>query len=263
MSMKALSIGASGMTAFNQSLDVIGNNIANLTTPGFKSARANFVDLAYGSVVAAGAPSGGVSTGVGIAYGNGSTIGSTQNDFTQGPLEFTGRSLDAAISGVGFFSVTDADGNQFYTRAGNFTLNANGDMILPGSSEGLTLNPGINIPADASDISIASDGTVSGTVNGQSQVFGQIEAVRFQNPQGLAQVGGNLFAETGASGAPVAGNFGQGGFGELQQGFLEQSNVSIVNETVDLITTQNGFQLNAEVVRAANENLTTLTRLNS
>lgn len=171
--------------------------------------------------------------------------------------------MDVAISGDGFFTVADGEGNQFYTRAGNFTLNANGDLVLPTSNGLLSVQPPINIPNGAQNISIGSEGTVTAQLPGQDgpAVLGQLQAVRFINPEGLAQLGDNLLGETGASGPPQVGNFGTNGFGVAVQGFLEGSNVEAIDEIIELINTQQAFALSAQAFQAANQNLLTLRGL--
>jgi flagellar basal-body rod protein FlgG len=237
-------------------LDVNANNLANTNTDGFKASRANFQDLVYqslgGSLGGSGAP------GVGLSGGSGASISSIQVDFSQGPIRPTGIRTDVAINGPGFFQVADGEGNLRYSRAGNFTLNGNGELVLPTSGGGLPVQPPMQIPAGTGTIGIAADGTV--TADGA--VVGQLQAAGFLNPEGLLQLGNNLFAETGASGPPLLGNFAADGFGSLQQGALEGSNVDVTEEIVTLIQEQQVFNLNSEVVRAANQRLQLLTTLN-
>lgn len=255
MSLQALLTGANGMLTQSQALEVNANNLANTNTDGFKSSRANFQDLFYQSIAGAG---GGSGPGLGASFGSGAAISSIQVNFSQGPLRPTGLPTDVAISGEGFFTVADANGNRSYTRAGNFTSNADGQLVLPSSAGGLLLQPPIRIPDGTATIGINPDGVV--TADGQ--VVGQLEANRFLNPEGLSQTGDRLFVETGASGPPIAGNFGADEFGRLQQGFLEGSNVDVTQEIVTLIEEQQVFSLNSEVVRAANQRLQLLTTLN-
>lgn len=259
MSFRALNIGATGLSAQSQKLDVVANNLANSNTDGFKASRASFENLVGQAMRTAGA--GQTSpTGVGLSVGGGVSFSSTQTDFTQGPLRETGRPLDAAIAGDGFFAVADAQGNTLYTRAGNFSLNANGDLVLPTSSGSRLVLPGVNIPAGASDVAIGPDGTVSALLPGSQtpRALGQLQGARFINPEGLLQLGDNLLAETGVSGPPLPAAFGQDGLGVLQQGFLEGSNVEAVEEIVELINTQQAFALSAQAFQAANQNLLTV-----
>lgn len=253
--MQAFYAGASGLRSQSQSLDITANNLANAATTGFKSSRANFQDLLYNSLSNGGV--GGAGPGLGISFGGGTALSSTQLDFAQGPLQSTGQPYDVAINGRGFFAVTDNDGNRFFTRAGNFTLNADGMLTLPTSSGGLGLEPPIRIPDGTANVSIGPQGAV--VADGVE--VGRIAAVGFINPEGLEQIGDNLFAETGASGAPFVGQFGQEGFGSLSQGYLEGSNVDTVEQIINLITTQQFFSLDAQVVRSANEELQTVLGL--
>lgn len=252
MSFRALTIGASGLSAQGQRLNVISNNVANSQTDGFRRMRADFATL-LGNASQATGP-------VGTGAGGGVTVGATVTDFRQGPLRQTGRDLDAAIAGPGFFEVADDQGNRFLTRAGNFTQSADGELVLP-TNGGLRVQPPIAVPANATQVSIAGDGTVSGVVDGQAQQLGQLQAVRVQNPDGLAQLPGNLFTETAASGNAERGGFGADGFGSVQQGFLEGSNVEAVTELTDLLQAQSAFQFDAEIIRSVNERLQLLTQL--
>jgi flagellar basal-body rod protein FlgG len=246
------------MVAQSQSLDVIANNLANLNTNGFKSSRANFQDMLYQAVQQPGGAWGPNAPGLGVSYGSGTAISSTQLDFTQGPVTSTGGSLDAAINGPGFFVVADGQGNPFFTRAGNFTTNADGQLVLPTASGSFLLQPPITIPPDATGTAIAADGSVTAQVNGQTVFLGQLEAASFANPDGLSPLADNLYAESGASGSPFYGQFGQGGFGALVGGAQEGSNVEVVDEVVNLLTTQRAFELDAESFRAGLQNIQTL-----
>lgn len=254
--MQAFYTGASGLVSQSQSLDITANNLANAQTTGFKTSRANFQDLLYSSLSNGGIGSSG-GPGLGVSFGGGAGISSTQLDFEQGPLQSTGENYDLAIRGNGFFAVSDLEGNRFFTRAGNFTLNADGMLTLPASNGGLLLEPPIQIPDGTADVVIGADGTV--TADGVN--VGQIIAVGFVNPEGLQQIGDNLFADTGASGSPQVGRFGQDGFGTLAQGFLEGSNVDTVEQIINLITTQQFFSLDAQSVQAANQELQTVLDL--
>ena len=256
MSLRALNIAATGLLGHGRGLDLTSNNLANLTTDGFKRSRGVFADLVNRGV-------GGI--GPSASFGLGTQLTATQLDFAQGPIRPTERELDVAITGPGFFSVRAGDGAERFTRAGNFTLNADGELVLPTPEGSLPLQPPIRIPADATGVSIGSDGTVSVTRgnDGEAAIVGQLEAARFVNPEGLEQLGSNLFAASGASGAANVGPFGQDGFGSLQQGALEGANVEPAQELVALITNQRAFELSSEAFRAANENLRLVTNLNS
>ncbi len=259
--LRAFSTAATGMTAQQTIVDVIANNLANINTAGFKRSQVDFQDLMYvrlsepGQEVAAGviAPSG-------FEIGSGVRPASTLKVFTQGEMENTQRTLDVAIEGDGFFQVTTPGGEARYTRDGALRTNADGALV---TSSGYTLSPQITIPSDTRRINIGKDGTVSVLTGGDSSptVVGQISLVRFANPSGLASEGGNLLAETPASGTPTAGTPGQGGIGTLQQGFLERSNVQMVTELVNLITAQRAYEINSRAIKAGDEMLTTANRL--
>lgn len=256
MSLDALITGGNGMIAQSLALDVNANNLANTGTTGFKSSRANFQDLLYESLQGG---FGATPTGVGTSIGGGTALAAVQPDFSQGPLESTGRPLDVAIEGSGLFVVADSAGNPFYSRAGNFTLNAAGDIVLPTAAGAVAPSPAITIPTGTNRIAIDA----SGVVRADDAPVGQLRAARFVNPDGLAQVGDNLFTETGASGAPNLGSFGADGYGLVRQGFLEGSNVDATEQIIELIVRQQLFTLDAEVVRAANQRLELLTTLDS
>jgi flagellar basal-body rod protein FlgG len=259
--LRAFSTAATGMTAQQMIVDTIANNLANINTVGFKRSQVDFQDLMYvklqepGREVAAGvvAPSG-------FEIGSGVRPASTLKVFTQGEMQNTGRSLDIAIEGDGFLQVTLPNGETRYTRDGSLRINADGQLA---TASGYTLEPAISIPADARSISIGQDGTVSvfSASSNTPSVVGTISLVRFANPAGLSSEGGNLLAETPASGAPTAGTAGDGGFGALQQAFLERSNVQMVTELVNLITAQRAYEINSRAIRAGDEMLTTANRL--
>ena len=240
MSLRSLNIGATGIDNPTRGLDVVANNLANLQTPGFKNARATFQDMVYAKLGSS-------------SVGSGSTLAGTSSDFSPGGLEQTGRDLDIAIDGPGFLRVADASNNILYTRAGNLSRNARGELTTPG---GYRLVPSVNIPADADTISIASDGTVSVTTSNGSQSVGTMDLVSFANPEGLAGIGENLFVATAASGEPVSLTSGS-----IRQGYLESSNVNLVDEVTTLVRLQQAFQINAQVIQAANERLEMLREL--
>lgn len=248
-------------TMFN--LDVIANNLANASTTAFKRSRTNFEDLYYEQIKIPGAQDSlGLLTPLGIAVGLGTRVASTQMDMSEGSLLETGRSLDIAIVGDGFFQIDD--GNQtLYTRSGTFTLNPDGQIVLASADRGRLLNPPITIPTDATEIVISSDGFVSVRTPATPNLtpLQQIQLVRFVNPQGLLQLGENLYSETDASGQPLQGNPGQDGLGTLRQGFLEASNVEPVRELVDLIQTQRNFELNSQTVQAADQAMALIANL--
>ena len=257
MTIRALYSAATGMEAFEFNLDTIANNLANAGTTAYKRSRVNFEDLFYEHFKLPGALDlQGKPTATGIALGLGTRVASTQLDFAEGNLQQTGGELDIAIVGDGFFQVQD--GTQIlYTRSGTFTRNANGEVVLASADRGRLLEPAITIPSDALEVSISGDGIVSVLQQGSSQLtqIGQIQTVRFVNPLGLIQRGENLYAPSDASGAPLIGDPGLEGRGLLRQGFLEASNVEPVRELIDLIKTQRNFELNSQVVQAADQML--------
>jgi len=264
MSVQTLYTAATGMESLQTKLDVIANNLANVNTTSFKRDRANFEDLFYRHEVLPGAPdSAGNLTAVGTQVGLGTRVESTQTDFRQGAFQQTQRPLDVAIEGNGFFVVTDPSGQPLYTRAGNWTTNANGQIVVGSASTGRLLDPPITLPNDTTGIVISPDGIVSVTQAGNAnlQQVGQIQLAIFQNPQGLLKLGENLYSESDASGAPTLGNPGQNGAGQLQQNTLEASNVEPVQELIDLITTQRAFELNAQTVQAGDQILQLIANL--
>jgi len=249
----ALQIARSGLDALDQRMKTISNNLANVNTTGFKRDRAAFVSLMYQDSRAPGAPSGADSQyATGLGTGTGVRVNGTERIHTQGALTQTDNALDLAIEGEGFFAVVQPNGQQAYTRDGSFKLSASGEMV---TSSGLKLAQAIAIPDGAQSITIAPDGTVSATLQGQSAPVeaGQIQISRFLNAAGLEAKGDNLYAETAASGAPQVGIAGADGAGRIRQGSLEGSNVSTVQELVDMIETQRAYEVNAKVIKAADE----------
>lgn len=253
--LRALSTAATGMQAQETNIDVIANNLANVNTTGFKRSRADFQDLVYQYVVEPGAPtSQNTLNPSGIQIGLGVKTSSVQKIFTQGELMSTGNQLDLAIEGDGFFQINKPDGTLAYTRSGSFQLNQNGELI---TSDGYLIAPGITIPADATAITVAQDGIVSVKQPGNNQAtqVGQLTPVRFPNNAGLRALGYNMYEETQASGAPVIGIFGQQGFGRVSQGFLEKSNVSVVEQVVNMITGQRAYEATSKGITTADEML--------
>lgn len=255
MSIRALNTAASGMDAQQFRLDVIANNLANAQTTAFKSSRVNFEDLMYQNFKIPGMIDNlGRITSLGQAYGLGVRVQSTEPNMSQGSFLDSNQQLDLAIAGEGFFQIND--GNQFlYTRAGNFTINANQQVVLGSATTGRFLEPAITIPQDAVQISISADGIVSVLQAGQTQLnqIGNIQLVRFINPQGLLALGENLYQQTSGSGNPIISNPGQDGLGTIRQNFLEASNVEPVTELVNLISTQRTFELNSQVIQVADQ----------
>tara|TARA_R110000824_G_scaffold390760_20_gene588054 strand:- start:10199 stop:10984 length:786 start_codon:yes stop_codon:yes gene_type:complete len=252
--MQALSIAATGMMAQQLNVEVISNNIANMSTSGFKRQRAEFQDLLYQNLRRVGTNSSDSGTIVpsGVQVGLGVKTGSVYRIMTQGDMNNTGNKLDMAIQGRGYFRIEMPSGTDAYTRAGNFQLSPDGQIV---TSDGYAVAPGITIPPEAIDITISKDGQVQATIPGQTapQIVGQLELSNFQNEAGLDPQGDNLFIETAASGAPTTGAPASAGFGSLQQGFLETSNVNAVTEISDLITAQRAYEMNAKIITASDE----------
>ncbi len=252
--IRALYSAASGMTAQETNVDNIANNLANANTVGFKSRRAQFQDLMYQSMVQPGTASGQTTVvPTGLQLGLGTRAASNEIVFTQGSFSETDNPLDLVIQGNGFFQIQMPNGTTAYTRAGSFQLDKTGNIV---NGQGYALSPQITIPATAQQISIASDGTVSYTLPNQTaaQQAGQIQLANFQNPAGLNGIGNNLYTPTDASGDPTVGvPGGAEGLGSLLQGYVEQSNVSIVNEFINLIQAQRGYESNSKVVQAADQ----------
>ena len=259
--LRAFSTAATGMTAQQMIVDTIANNLSNINTTGFKRSQVDFHDLMYVKLQEPGTEvASGVMTPTGLEVGSGVLPVSTTKVFTQGEMHNTGRALDIAILGDGFLTVTTPGGEARYTRDGALRLDANGSLV---TSNGYSLSPAVSIPSDWRSIIIASDGTVqvlSGSSNTPTSV-GTIALVRFANPSGLSSEGGNLLSETPASGSPTTGSPGQNGFGAIQQGILEKSNVQMVTELVNLITAQRAYEINAKVIKAGDEMLTTASRV--
>jgi flagellar basal-body rod protein FlgG len=267
MSITAMNTAATGLEALSGKLDVIANNLANVNTVGFKRSRVNFEDLLYQVRRQPGTENSlGNITPAGIEVGTGVQISSTQLMLEQGSFEQTNRPLDLAIDGMGLFKVQiypDMGPNGLgYTRAGNFFINANGEMVL-GNRNGFRLEPAITIPDNYETITVGSDGQVAVTTPGSAapEIVGQIQLTRFINPEGLLAKGQNVYVETQASGTPTDGNPTEEGFGSLLQGNLEASNVEPVKELVDLIQTQRSFELNSQAIQASDEMLRVVSGL--
>jgi len=242
------------MTAQQMNVDNIAHNLANSNTAGFKSRRPQFQDLMYQTMVQPGAAAGAQTTvPTGLQLGLGTRAASNEIIFTQGNFTQTSNPMDLVIQGNGFFQVRTASGDLAYTRAGQFQLNRDGSMV---DANGNLLDPQITLPQNAQAITIATDGTVSYTAPGQTaaQTAGQIQLATFINPAGMNSLGQNLYQPTNASGDPIVGNpGGQEGLGTLLQGYTEQSNVSVVDEFVNLIVSQRAYEANSKVIKAADE----------
>lgn len=252
--IRALFSAASGMEAQQTNVDNIAHNLANANTVGFKARRAQFQDLLYQTMVQPGAAAGAQTiVPSGLQLGLGTRVVSNEITFAQGSFSSTSNPLDLVIQGRGFFQIRRPSGEIAYTRAGQFHLDRDGNMV---TSDGDPLEPQISIPAEVQNISIGSDGTVSFTLPGQTtaQLGGQIQLANFANPAGLNSIGRNLYLPTDASGEPTIGSpGGQEGLGTLMQGAVEQSNVSVVEEFINMIVSQRAYEANSKVVRAADE----------
>jgi len=254
--MRALHTAATGMMAQELNVQVISNNIANMRTTGYKRQRAEFQDLLYQYVTRVGTQtsSQGNILPAGIELGTGVKTVGTPRLMTQGELVQTGKSYDLAIRGEGFFKILQPDGSTAYTRDGSFELDAQGRLV---TAEGNVVQPGITIPQNASAVTINAQGQVQATVPGSTtpSMVGQIDMSIFVNKAGLQSIGDNLYLETPASGPPQDGTPATNGYGNLQQGFLEQSNVEAVSEISDLIAAQRAYEMNSKVVTAADQML--------
>jgi flagellar basal-body rod protein FlgG len=261
--IRALYSAASGMTAQQTNVDNIANNLANANTTGFKSRRALFQDLLYQNIVQPGtAAAQQTIVPTGLQLGLGTRAASNEIVFSQGSFTQTGNTLDMAIQGNGFFQVLLPTGQLAYTRGGSFQVDQNGILVDPNGNQ---VQPTITIPSTAQSITVASDGTVSYTLPNQaaSQQAGQIQLALFQNPAGLNSLGQNLYQPTDASGPAIVGPpGGSDGLGSLMQGYIEQSNVSIVNEFINLIVAQRAYEANSKVVKAADEMYQQVNNLN-
>jgi flagellar basal-body rod protein FlgG len=257
--MRSMDIAATGMLAQQLNVEVISNNIANLNTTGFKRQRAEFQDLLYQNQRRVGANSSDQGTIVpaGVQIGIGVKAAAVYRITEQGNLLKTDNSLDAAIQGKGFFQVKMPDGTTAFTRAGSFQLSPTGEIV---TTDGLVVSPGLTLPADTTVVTINASGQLLAQVSGQNTqtVVGQFELANFPNEGGLENAGNNLLKETAASGTAVTGAPGSIGFGSLQQGFLETSNVNVVAEITNLITAQRAYEMNSKVIQISDQMSSTL-----
>lgn len=260
--MRSLDIGATGMMAQQTNVDVISNNIANMTTSGFKRQRAAFADLIYQNINRPGTTSSDAGTTVpsGLQLGLGVRTGAVYREHSQGPIEITDNDLDLALTGRGFFQIELPNGSTAYTRDGTFQVNESGEIV---TVQGYRVLPGITIPSDATGVDISESGEVQVSVANQTatQTLGQLQLADFINPAGLEAIGNNFLLETDASGAPVVGNPASQNFGSVRQGALERSNVDVVSEITELITAQRAYEMNSNVISTSDEMLLTLTQL--
>jgi len=250
--MRALSVASTGLAAQQLSVEVIANNLANVSTVGFKKSTWDFQDLLYQTIKSPGTTTEVGTTPVGIQLGSGVRAVSVHRTFSQGAFQETQNAFDLAVEGDGFFQVTLPDGSTGYTRTGSFKLDSGGNLVTP---EGYPILPDITIPSDALSVTIDPDGDVfvltPGT--GVPTQTGTIELARFTNPSGLNSMGKNLFQETAASGSPATGTPGLEGFGTLLQGSLEGSNVNIAEEMVNMIVAQRAYELNSKAIQTSDD----------
>ena len=259
--INSLWISKTGMEAQQMQLDVISNNLANVSTNGFKKAHAVFEDLMYQNLRQVGSNTSEQSTlPTGLQVGLGVRTVATSRTFSQGNLQQTSNNLDVAIQGNGFFQVTMPDGTTGYTRDGAFQLDNQGRLV---NSSGLLVQGGITVPANATSVSVANNGTVTASVPGNTapQTIGTITTASFINPAGLEPKGQNIYQETAASGQPNAGTPGADGLGSLMQGFVETSNVNVVQELVTMIQTQRAYEMNSKAIQTSDQMLQKLGQL--
>jgi flagellar basal-body rod protein FlgG len=259
--INSLWIAKTGMTAQQTQLDVISHNLANVSTAGFKRNNAVFEDLIYQNLRQVGAQTTEQNQlPTGLHLGLGVNVVATSRNFTQGPLQQSGNSLDVAINGNGFFEIQLPDGTIGYTRDGSFKLDAQGRVV---TSSGLPVANGITVPPNATNVSISEDGVVSATVPGntQPQQIGQLAMSSFVNTAGLEPVGQNMYKESAASGPPQQGQPGTNGLGIMLQGFLESSNVNVVEELVTMIQTQRAYEMNSKAIQTSDQMLAKLSQL--
>ncbi len=258
--IRALWTAATGMQAQQLNMDVIANNLANVNSSGFKKSRADFQDILYQTTRNAGLGVGGDEVPTGVQVGLGARVAAVQKVFTTGDFIQAENELDLAIEGAGFFQVTLPDGTDAYTRSGALKKDSTGRLV---TSDGFPLVPEVVIPEGATAISIGSGGNVEVLIDGETIAteVGVLELIRFGNPMGLKSLGRNLYAETPTTGAPIAGNPGEAGFGTLSQGFLEGSNVNIMEEMVNMIAGQRAYEVNSKTIKTADEMLSMTSQL--
>lgn len=249
---------ASGMEGQQTNLNVISNNIANVSTIGFKKSKVEFQDMFYQQKESAGADSGGNIRPTGVQIGSGTQVVSTAKVFTQGAVTQTGEDMDLAIIGDGFFQVQDQNGDTLYTRDGALKIGPNGGIV---NSQGMTMGGFPNVPANATEISISESGDITFLSDGEVVSSGEISISKFRNPAGLLAVGGNLFRETEASGTAIPGDPADNGYGSIQQGYLETSNVNIVEEMVNMIMAQRAYEVNSKSIQTSDSMLQQVAQL--
>jgi flagellar basal-body rod protein FlgG len=259
--MQSLAVVRTGLEGEQTNMDVISNNLANINTTGFKKMRPVFADLLYEDQTQAGGfTSQATNYPSGLQQGTGANVVATEPMVTQGSLEQTGNALDMAINGQGYFQILLPSGQIAYTRDGSFQVSAQGQVV---TAKGYQLQPPITIPRNAQSVTIGTDGTVSVQIQNQTQPsqVGLIQLANFINPAGLQNTGSNLAIQTQASGAPITGQPSQNGLGTVAQGYLEGSNVSVVDEMIDMIATQRAYELNTEAAKGVDQMLSYLTQV--
>jgi flagellar basal-body rod protein FlgG len=260
--MRSLNIAATGMLAQQLNVEVISNNIANLNTTAFKRQRAEFQDLLYQNERRVGATSSDTGTivPVGVQIGTGVKPAAVYRITEQGNLTNTNNPLDLAIQGRGYFQIQMPDGTTAYTRDGSLQLSPTGEIV---TADGYVVEPGITLPSNTAGVTVNPSGQIIAQIAGQTQpqTVGQLQLATFPNQAGLEALGNNLLRETAASGAPVTGNPGSVGYGQIQQGFLETSNVNVVSEITDLITAQRAYEMNSKVIQTSDQMLQTLNQI--
>ena len=259
--MQSLAVVRTGLEGEQTNMDVISNNLANINTTGFKKMRPVFADLLYEDQTQAGGfTSQATNYPSGLQQGTGANVVATEPMVTQGSLEQTGNALDMAINGQGYFQILLPSGQIAYTRDGSFQVSAQGQVV---TAKGYQLQPPITIPRNAQSVTIGTDGTVSVQIQNQKQPsqVGLIQLANFINPAGLQNTGSNLAIQTQASGAPITGQPSQNGLGTVAQGYLEGSNVSVVDEMIDMIATQRAYELNTEAAKGVDQMLSYLTQV--
>ena len=259
--IRSLWSAATGMQAQTLNIDIISNNLANVGTSGFKKSRADFQDLLYQTLRSPGVSSSAdTQVPTGIQVGHGVRPAATQKMFSQGEFKHTQNQLDMAIEGGGFFQIIQPNGETAYSRAGTFKLDSDGRVV---TSDGFPLEPELTVPTDALAISIGTDGTVSVLLPGSNQPseIGNVELANFVNPAGLNSIGRNLYIPTASSGDATTGTPGEDGYGTIAQGYLEMSNVSVVDEMVNMIVAQRAYETNSKTIQASDEMLQTATNL--
>jgi flagellar basal-body rod protein FlgG len=257
----ALRTAATGMYAQELSVEVISNNLANVNTTGFKRSKVEFQDLLYQTIQNSGAESNNTNaTSSEIQVGHGTKPVAVLKQFSQGDINPTGESLDLAIEGDGFFQILSSDGRMLFSRDGTFKISADGQIV---TSDGLQLQPGINLPQDTESVNISPEGLVSVKITGSDspETIGQIELAKFVNPAGLSSLGRNLYEQTSSSGQPQYGTPDTEGYGRIMQGYLELSNVDVVEEMISLIVAQRAYEINSKAIKTAEEMLSMANNL--